>query len=353
MNIPEASTPEASIPEAAPALRAIRSRRASAIERAGYAPVPRATPPLAEPPASVDSGAPPPRTRAAARTAARTAAEAPPRPGIVALVHDGRGAGVVDALAAGMAGALAGGDHVLTLLPCPAKHAAERLAAFLDRHRPAAVILAPPLADRDDLAALCHHARVACARVGAGSGFAADLVADERDAAASAVRRLVASGHVRIGLVAGPDGSSSAQRRELGYLDAMAERGLDRGPALIVPGDDSFESGIEAGRLLLEISPRPTAILASNDEMAAGVLHAASQAGVAVPAALSVIGFDDTRLAARTLPPLTSIRLPWQRIGGEIVHRMFSAEAAAEAGVVLLETELVERGSTAPPGQAA
>ncbi|MFT4055839.1 MAG: substrate-binding domain-containing protein, partial [Novosphingobium sp.] len=166
-------------------------------------------------------------------------------------------------------------------------------------------------------------------------------------AAALAVRRLIAIGHVRIGLIAGPETSPGARQRELGYLDAMAEHGLDRGPALIVPGDDTFESGIAAARLLLEISPRPTAILACNDDMAAGALHAAVDAGVAVPDALSLVGFDDSPLARRLMPPLASVRVPWDRIGHEAALRIADESAAPLAP---FDGQLVERASIAPSG---
>lgn len=254
----------------------------------------------------------------------------PPTPAVrhnpvLALVHDGSDPGIIGIVEAGMAGALAGANLLLALHSLSAGDAAS-LREFLRRHRPAGVVLLPPLAEREDLVRLCAEARVRCtplgpAREGAAPGQPA-IAVDERRAARDLVGWLVAQGHVRIGFVAGPDGSLSAQQRELGYLDAMADAALDRGPALIVPGDNSFESGIEAGRLLLEISPRPTAICASNDEMAAGVLHAATQMRLAVPADLSVAGLDDGPLSARILPALTTMHIPWGLMGHEAARRM-------------------------------
>lgn len=264
---------------------------------------------------------------------------------IVALLHDGRNRDVLAAIETGLGAVFHGKDRLIVLHGLPPGEEAGSLAYFLDRHRPSGVVMVPSLAERDDLAALCIRAGVECLRIGA-----ADLPGcDERRAAGKAVDRLVELGHTRIGLVAGPEGSASARRRELGYLDAMAEHGLDRGPALIVGGDDTFDPGIEAGHLLLEISPRPTAILACNDEMAAGVLHAASQVGVAVPEALSVIGFDDTPLAARTLPPLASMRLPWGRVGHGAARRI---KGEAPTLIPPPEPELIVRGTLGPPSQS-
>jgi len=259
---------------------------------------------------------------------------------LVALVHDGSDLSVTPLIIEGMVEALAGGDYALVV------HAAsslDELKAFLARHRPAGVVLAPPLSEREELAQTCAAARTSCQRLGSGTDSDVPAV-DERVAMARLVDWLVAQGHRRIGLVAGPDASLSAQQRELGYLDAMAEHGLDRGPALIEAGDHSFRSGIAAGLLLLEVSPRPTAIIACNDEMALGVLHAAAQSGIAVPDALAVSGFDDTPLAVRALPPLTSVRVPWREMACLAARRL--TDPASEGAASVAPITLIERGST-------
>lgn len=259
----------------------------------------------------------------------------------VALVHDGGEHGLLADLLKGMAEGLAGNDHALVVhMLGPAL--ATDLHAFLTLHRPAGIVLAPALSARSDLRAVCAAAQIRVVGLGGGG----DLHCDDRAAAAAMTGWLIQQGHARIGLVAGPEDVGAAQQRELGYLDAMADHGLDRGPALIVPGDLSFASGIEAGRLLLEISPRPTAILAVNDEMAAGVLHAAAQVGMAVPKALSVAGFDDSPLAARMLPPLTTMRVPWRAIAHEAARRAVGLPGHADAFVA----ERIVRDSVAPAG---
>lgn len=241
---------------------------------------------------------------------------------VLALIHDGSDAAILSAVQAGLGQALPDAQLLLAVHTiASADDASAGLRAFLRRHRPHGVVLVPPYNSREDLALLCVAARVRCIRLGAIEADSVvgivDIAIDERRATRDLVGWLITQGHVRIGFVAGPDGSPSAQQRELGYLDAMADSGLDRGPALIVPGDNSFASGIEAARLLLEISPRPTAICASNDAMAAGVLHAAARAGVAVPSELSVAGIDDAPLAAQVLPPLTTMHIPWAVMGRE------------------------------------
>lgn len=285
-----------------------QARPASAIERAGLVPdAPRPAPgPAATPQARHNP--------------------------LVALVHAGDDRAILGAITAGMGAALQAANLALVLQPLTADTAAAQVQEFLRRYRPAGLVLAPTLAEREDLEAICGASQIPCVRLGR-------IGCDERRAAADLVAWLIAQGHARIGFVAGPEGLRSARQRELGYLDAMADAGLDRGPALIVPGDDGFESGIAAGRLLLDISPRPTAIVASTDEMAVGVLHAAAQIGVAVPTQLSVAGFDDTPHAARALPSLTSMRVPWQRMAGMAVAQILGGPQATFAA------ELMVRGS--------
>lgn len=265
---------------------------------------------------------------------------------LVALVHDNSDRGVLELVETGMTQALMDSELALVLQPLAPRDAAMRLRAFLDRLRPAGVVLLPPLSEREDLARVCAEAQVRCVRLGRVRGEHG-LASDDRGAMARLVSWLVRLGHRRIGFVGGPESSLTAQQRELGYLDAMADHGFDRGPSLIVAGDNSFESGISAGRLLLEVSPRPSAIIACNDEMAAGVLNAAAQAGVPVPATLSVVGFDNTPLAARTLPPLTSMNVPWDVMAQEAVARIASDMTGTEASPPF-QAELVIRETVEP-----
>lgn len=228
---------------------------------------------------------------------------------------------------------------------------APRLRAFLDQHRPAGVVLLPPLSEMEELARLCEETETSCVRLGRAEG-GHGVACDDRSAMAQLVTWLVRLGHRRIGFVGGPETSLAAQQRELGYLDAMADHDLDRGPALIASGDNSFQSGIEAGHLLLEVSPRPTAIIASNDEMAAGVMHAAGRIGLAVPDGISVVGFDDTPLATRTWPPLTTMRVPWAEMAEQAVTAIRD-QASEPQAQGLFQAELVVRNSVQPLGNHA
>ncbi|KHK91847.1 LacI family DNA-binding transcriptional regulator [Novosphingobium malaysiense] len=265
---------------------------------------------------------------------------------LIALIHDNSDRGVLELVETGMAEALEDSELALVLQPMASQAPASRLRTFLDRHRPSGVVLLPPLSEREDLAQACANAQVRCVRLGRVRGEHG-LACNDRAAMATLVNWLVRLGHRRIGFVGGPESSLNAQQRELGYLDAMADHELDRGPSLIVSGDNTFESGISAGRLLLEVSPRPSAVIACNDEMAAGVLQAAAQAGASVPSALSVIGFNDAPLAARTVPALTSMAVPWSAMAREAVIRIMAGKQA-EDDPATFEAELVIRDSVEP-----
>ncbi len=270
---------------------------------------------------------------------------------LIALVHDGSDPQLALAAQTGMLAALSGTGYALAIAPVspdPARAAAE-LRVFIEQHRPAGVLLLPPVSEQAALADVCRELDCHHVRFGATAlDDPAHLVASQdRAATAQAVGYLVALGHQRIGFIAGPEDSATAQQRELGYLDAMADHDLDRGPALIASGDLSFESGLSAGRLLLQVSPRPTAIFAACDAMAAGVLHAAREQGIAVPDALSIVGFGDSPLAAQLWPALTTVRVPVADMAG-IAARKLAVPAAAESLPAQFHAELVARGSAAP-----
>jgi LacI family transcriptional regulator len=270
---------------------------------------------------------------------------------LIALVHDDSNPQLALCAQQGVLAAIGDSEYALIVHPIArdAAGAAQGLRKFLETQRPAGVLLLPGVAESAAVVQACRDLGCAYVRMGATAlDEPTRLVAsDDRAAAATAIGYLVALGHKRIGIVAGPDEAGPAQQRELGYLDAMADHDLDRGAALIASGDYSFESGVVAGALLLEVSPRPTAIFAANDAMAAGVLHAAKSKNIAVPEALSIIGFEDTALAAQLWPPLTTVHVPVAAMARAAAFKLIYPEAAASQPTQFA-LELVPRASAAP-----
>ncbi len=270
---------------------------------------------------------------------------------LIALIHDDSNSELVLAAQQGVFEAIRDTEYALVVRPIDRRspEMLGELRRFLEIQRPAGVLLLPGAAELEVIVDACRDIGCSYVRMGATElDEPSKLVAsNDREAAADAIGYLVALGHKRIGLVAGPDEAGTAQQRELGYLDAMADHDLDRGPALIASGDYSFESGVSAGRLLLEVSPRPTAIFAANDAMAAGVIHAAHAWGISVPQDLSIIGFEDTQIAAHIWPPLTTVHVPAAVMACGAVFKMIYPDQA-ETLPADFRLEMVTRSSTAP-----
>ena len=123
-------------------------------------------------------------------------------------------------------------------------------------------------------------------------------------------------------------------------------------PEMIVEGAYTFDSGVACAEALLARRPRPTAIFACNDEMAAGVYKAAYRLGISIPEELSVVGFDDSPLAARLSPSLTTIRMPIRDMGRLAAAKLIPPKVADEVdtGMVTRVTlHLIVRDSSQPP----
>jgi LacI family transcriptional regulator len=166
-----------------------------------------------------------------------------------------------------------------------------------------------------------------------------------------AVSHLANLGHKRIAFVAGPTNLKSAMARRAAFEAAMQENGLTVDSQLIVTGDHKVEGGIAALAQLAALSKKPTAILCSNDMTAVGVMREAYDRGITIPRELSVIGFDDIRLAEFTTPPLTTVRMSQKQLA-EYAFQALRGEVeghgdSANGKEVELETSLILRGSTA------
>jgi LacI family transcriptional regulator len=124
-----------------------------------------------------------------------------------------------------------------------------------------------------------------------------------------AIQHLAALRHQRIAFVTGPLSLKSAIARRDAFLQSMQEIGLAVDPQLVVAGDHTTEGGMDAAAKLLRVPAKPTAILCSNDMTAIGVMRKSYEDGVVIPRDLSLVGFDDVRLARFMLPPLTTVQM--------------------------------------------
>jgi LacI family transcriptional regulator len=166
-----------------------------------------------------------------------------------------------------------------------------------------------------------------------------------------AVQHLAALRHRRIAFISGPRKLRSAVAREEAFEQSMTEIGLRPDPRLIVEGDHTLEGGHQACAGLLSGPRRPSAILCSNDLTAMGVMRRAFELGIPIPKDLSVVGFDDIRLAQFCLPPLTTVQMSQAELA-RLALQALLAEAEKEgtpatSTIYELQTSLVLRRSTA------
>jgi LacI family transcriptional regulator, xylobiose transport system transcriptional regulator len=166
-----------------------------------------------------------------------------------------------------------------------------------------------------------------------------------------ATRHLLDLGHRRIGIITGPDNMLASTARLSGYRAALDAAGVPVDPELVRPGEFHHRDGLVEGRALLTRSPRPTAIFASSDLYALGVYEAARSLGIGIPGDLSVVGYDDLRIAQWAGPPLTTIHVPLKAMAEQAVHLIarLSAEPELAFSRIDIDTSLVVRESTAAP----
>lgn len=184
--------------------------------------------------------------------------------------------------------------------------------------------------------------------VGYPGPFVTNVRVDYQCGIQRAVQHLLDLGHKRIAFISGPDHLKSAQVRRSAFLQCLGDSGIVEDMQYIEHGDHKVEGGLEAMSRLLQLTPRPTAVLASNDLTAIGALRGIRRASLRVPEDISIIGFDDISLVQFTEPPLTTVRLSRT----EIARRSFDAllhsiQGHGNGNEIVVGTDLVVRESTA------
>ena len=166
-----------------------------------------------------------------------------------------------------------------------------------------------------------------------------------------AVQHLAALRHREIAFISGPLALKTAVARQRAFLQAMEEVRLSVEPKYQIEGNHTMEGGIDALKQLLKLPKPPTAALCSNDMTAIGVMRQAYEEGVKIPDNLSVIGFDDIRLAQFIIPPLTTVKMSQTEIARLAFHALLSEvqrrSASPDGSEYVLRTRLVLRDSTA------
>jgi LacI family transcriptional regulator len=204
---------------------------------------------------------------------------------LIGLVYDNPNAQFIVNSQYGILDGVRGSGFELVVHPCDrnSPNLLVDVRAFIERQKLFGVVLLPPVSENEALIQLlreldCAYVRVASTMLDAPEHMVAS---DDRVACADAARHLHELGHRRIAAIRGPEGYRSAHERWSGFRDELVRLGAEPRDGLVRQGGYTFESGVECAESLLSLNPRPTAVFASNDEMAAGVYHVANLRGIA------------------------------------------------------------------------
>jgi len=198
--------------------------------------------------------------------------------------------------------------------------------------RPDGMILTPPLCDNPQVLKALREAGTPTVLV-SPARQRKDMPSvrmDDVHAAQEITNLLISLGHRRIAFVRGPDDQAASALRHEGFVEAMEAHGLPVEDELVFAGNFRFDSGVAAAHKLLALSTRPTAVFASNDDMALGVMAAAQRLGLVVPDELNVAGFDDSPAARLIWPELTTVRQPTFEMARAAVEMLIAGDWSGE-----------------------
>ncbi|TQV78181.1 LacI family transcriptional regulator [Exilibacterium tricleocarpae] len=228
----------------------------------------------------------------------------------------------------------------------------DNIGDFIASKRVDGLVLVPPVSDVAGIRELLIEHGVVNVAISHEPEDETDwaVCTNDREICKNMVRHLSRLGHQRIAFVRSHPDHKAMADRYLGYLDGMAEVKLKVNDALVVQGENTFESGIDCGVQLLRQRPRPTAIFCANDHMATGVMKVAHERRLQIPGDVSIAGFDDIPVAKQVWPQLTTVRQPLEamaKLAAEELIRLVRNEKPQELRVVV-DAELIIRQSTGP-----
>lgn len=254
--------------------------------------------------------------------------------------------------------ACAADGYSLLLRPCryPDEAMVGEIRRFVTQTGVDGVILTPPICDAEGLSAVIKDLDIGAAQISPRSKIPGSsvVVCNDRQAMQQITDYVISLGHKRIGFVRGHPDHLASKERLSGYVDALRAHHLRWDASLVRQGYFDFDSGCRAARRLLALDSPPTAIISSNDDMAAGVMFVARELGLSLPADLSVTGFDDTPTASHIWPRLTTVKQPTADMAAAVARALIrrSRGIAAEETAEVFGCSLIIRESTAAPGQA-
>lgn len=231
---------------------------------------------------------------------------------------------------------------------------AEELVAFCKQSQLRGLVLPPPLCDNPEVLKAASKLSLPSVRVSPSrhnESFVSIRI-DEYRASYEMTRKLIEMGHKDIGFLKGPENQDGAMQRYAGFEDAMQQAGMAINQRWIESGDFAPGPARIAGKKILARKSRPTAIFASNDDMAAGLYTAAHEAGLSIPDDISIVGFDDQPIAQSLWPSLTTVHQPIIDMAARAVSLIATKDTTSpQSRDIIFPFEIVMRGSLAGPGK--
>ena len=271
---------------------------------------------------------------------------------LVAMLYDNPSSNYLMEVEQGVLDACQAQHYNLMLAPLvyDAKDIVSKVESLVLQSRLDGVVLTPPITDDAALLARLDELDIPWASISPTErNRRIGVVVDEPSAVAEMIDHLASLGHVRIAHIKGHPAHGASKWRLAGYREGMQRAGLELDEALIIDGEFSYDSGLEATNSLLDMRDPPTAIFAANDDMAAGAIGAVCERGLSVPGDISVCGFDDTPIARHIYPSLTTVRQPTREMGRLAGVELLKAIRDRESGgMVTVPYTLQLRRSTGP-----
>jgi LacI family transcriptional regulator len=244
--------------------------------------------------------------------------------------------------------------YSLLLLPLtlPDDNLLDDVRQFALKTRMDGLVLTAPLGDQTTVTTMLAGLGIpyACIAPKTSNDGEISISCDDEDASFVLTEFIISLGHRRIGFVKGHPDHGATDKRLQGYRNALKKHDIRYDRKLVRQGYFDFESGKMAAKKLIDLGDRPTAIIASNDDMAAGVVFECHEAGLSIPGDMSVTGFDDTPVAAHIWPQLTTVRQPISEMSSTAVTLLIRKLRGEDVKMFeeVFRCEIVERLSTGP-----
>lgn len=273
----------------------------------------------------------------------------------IALISDQPNPQYVVDIQTGIISGLASTSYQLVVRPCDrqAPTLYDDLCRIIHHQKFFGVILTPSISEDDELIEKLRQIECPYVRVAAIALDSPDNMIETHDfiGGVEAARHLAELGHIHIAHIRGPERFLSAKERLRGFRIGLAEYELEIDGRYLLRGGYTFETGVRCAERLLASPTPPTAVFAGNDEMAVGVYQAARRAGLRVPEDLSIVGFDDSPVASRIWPTLSTVRLPIREMGRMAAQLLVSRHDSAmkPPSARSVRPGLIVRGSTTAP----